>query len=248
MQGMMRVLGKVAVDVGHDNVENVLVTLASAMTVKGRLRVEGDVAQWEQAQGKKLNFSGVRVQLLPVDGLPMNVPGNQANEDGTFVLENVGPERYHVNVFGLPANLWMKSIRAGDQDATDSGMDASSGSPGVLEVTLGIGTGQIRGTVQDAKNQPVAGSMVTLVPNPIKESRNDLFRITTTDQNGQFTMQGIAPGEYRLFAWEDVDPGVHMDPDFLRPHESSAKSITVRANGVEQVTVAQIPKEATAPQ
>jgi hypothetical protein len=86
--------------------------------------------------------------------------------------------------------------------------------------------------------------MVTLVPDPMKEERNDLYRVTTTDQNGQFSLQGIAPGEYKLFAWEEVDLGSYMDAEFLKPHESRAQKVTIKANGREQVTLAEIPAEA----
>ena len=34
--------------------------------------------------------------------------------------------------------------------------------------------------------------MITLVPE--QSQRTDLFKTATTDQNGQFVMQGIAPG------------------------------------------------------
>jgi hypothetical protein len=115
-----------------------------------------------------------------------------------------------------------------------------------VQITLGSETGQLSGTVQDAKQQPAAGSMVTLLPNPMKENRNDLYRIATTDQNGQFTLQGVAPGEYKLFAWEDIDPGSYMDPEFLKAHENKSHKITVKANGQEQVLIRQIAAESTA--
>jgi hypothetical protein len=71
--------------------------------------------------------------------------------------------------------------------------------------------------------------------------------MTTTDQNGQFTLQGIAPGEYKLFAWEDIEPGRYMDPEFLKPHESKAQKIVIKAKGQQQVSIEQISSEATAP-
>jgi hypothetical protein len=88
--------------------------------------------------------------------------------------------------------------------------------------------------------------VVTLLPDPLKAERNDLYRMTTADQNGQFAMQGVPPGEYKLFAWEDVDPGAYMDPEFLKPHESRAQRVTVQANSPQQVSLTQIAAEASA--
>jgi hypothetical protein len=241
----MSTIGKASVDVSQEDVDNVMLTLAGGATLRGSIRLDGEVQQQEQAQGKKITFGSVRVQLSPMDGIAFNTPGAAAKEDGSFAIENVGPERYRIVVFSLPPGVWLKSIRAGDQEVLESGIDVSAGTPGPVEITLGIGVGQISGGVQDAKQQPASGSMVTLLPDPMKEERNDLYRVTSTDQNGQFTVQGIAPGEYKLFAWEDVDPGSYMDAEFLKTHESRARKVTIKANGQEQVTLNQIPAEAT---
>jgi hypothetical protein len=38
-------------------------------------------------------------------------------------------------------------------------------------------------------------------------------------------MKGMPPGNYQLFAWDDVEPDAWFDPDFLRPIESRAASV-----------------------
>ena len=83
--------------------------------------------------------------------------------------------------------------------------------------------------------------MVTLVPDPIKEGRSDLYRFVNTDRKGYFAIGNVPPGEYKVFAWEDIEPGAYMDPEFLKPHESDAQKITVQPNGQQQVSLQQIP-------
>jgi hypothetical protein len=245
MQGAQAPVGKVPVDVSHQNVENVVLSLAAGATLTGNLRIDGDVQQLEQTQGKKITFGSVRVQLVPMEGVPFASPGAQAKDDGSFVLENVSPDKYRIMAYALPQGTWLKSIRAGDREVLDDGIDMTAGVPGPVQIMLGVGVGQVSGMVQDAKQQPAAGSMVTLVPDPMKEERGDLYRMTTADQNGQFTLQGLAPGEYKLFAWEDVDPGAYMDPEFLKPNESRARRITIQPNSPQQVSLTQIPAEAS---
>jgi hypothetical protein len=240
MQGRMNSLGKVAVDVTRDNVENVSLVLAPGATLNGSIRIDGDVAALEKAQGKKITFSGVRIQLMPMDGMPVSVPSVLAKEDGSFTLENAGPEKYRVLAMGLPQGTYLKSIRAGDRDALDGGVDLSAGAPGPVQITLGLGPGSVTGTVQGPNQKPASGSMVTLLPDPIKEERGDLLRVATTDQNGQFTLQGLAPGEYKLFAWEDIEPGSYMDPEFLKPHEGQGIKVSVKENSQQSVSLTQI--------
>lgn len=240
-QGPSSTLGKTPVEVTRDNVENVAIVLGGGVALNGGIRVDGDVEALEKAQGKKINYSTVRVQLSPMEGMPFNTPGVQAKEDGSFTIENVGPDKYRIMVFNAPQGTWLKSIRAGDQEVLDKGMDLSAGAPGPIQVTLGLGTGGVSGSVEDSNQKPASGSMVTLLPDPMKEDRNDLYRVTTTDQTGQFTMSGIPPGEYKVFAWEDVDPGSYMDPELLKQHESKAAKVTVKENSQQSVSLAQIP-------
>src|SRR4030095_11304203 len=103
------------------------------------------------------------------EGLPFNSPAASAKEDGSFTIENVGPEKYRIVAFNPPQCTWLKSIRVGDQEVLDSGIDLSGGVPGPVLITLGVGPGQISGTVQDSKQQPASGSIVTLIPDPMKE-------------------------------------------------------------------------------
>ncbi|MBI2688040.1 MAG: carboxypeptidase regulatory-like domain-containing protein [Acidobacteria bacterium] len=244
-QGMMSTMGQVAVDVGRENVEGVVLTLGSASTVRGGIRVDGSLEQLEKAQGKKITFEAARIQLAPIDGIGFNAPNSALKPDGSFVMENAGAQKYRVSVYNLPAGLWVKAVRSGDQDVTEQGLDLSSGGGANVEVVLGTGAGQISGAVQDGKQKPAPGSMVTLIPDPMLKHLSDRVRLVMADQNGQFTLKSITPGEYKLYAWEDVEPGSYSDPEFLKPHDGAAKKMTVKADGSEQVTVVQVSAEAT---
>jgi hypothetical protein len=237
-------IGRTVVDVGRENVENVVVPVASTMSLSGSVRIERDPAQPEAVDAAKLDLSKVRVQLMVMEGVPMGVPMATAKDDGTFSIENVAPDRYRVQVFGSPQGTWLKSVRAGDQEVTESGIDLNAGVPGSIDVVLAFGTGTISGTVQDEKQRPAPGSILTLVPDPMKEGRYDLSRMATADQNGRFLLPNIPPGEYKLLAWEDIEPGRAMDPDFLKPFETKAQKVSVRPNGQHQASLTQISAEA----
>jgi hypothetical protein len=214
------------------------------MAITGGIRVDGDIQALEQGQGRKISFAGVRVQLTPIEGLGFNMPGSSAKEDGSFTIENVAPDKYRVMAYNLPAGMWVKSVRVGDQEVLENGADLSGGSAGPMQITLGTQTGQITGTVQNGQQQPAPGSMVTLMPDPIREGRTDLYRTVTTDQSGQFSLQRVPPGDYKLFAWEHIELGRYMDPDFLKVHEGKAVKVTVKGNEQQQVSASLIPAEA----
>jgi uncharacterized protein (DUF2141 family) len=246
--GMQTTAGKTPVNVGQQDVEGVILPIVNGITLTGSIRIDAskdELAQM-QAQSGNVSLRGVRVQLMPLEGVAFNSMNASTKEDGSFVIENVGPDKYRVSTIGAPQGTWLKSIRAGDQETLDTGVDVSSGAPGPIQIVFGFGGGQIDGDVQGADQKPASASLVTLLPHPMKPDRNDLNRTSITDQNGRFTIKGIPPGEYRLYAWEDVESGAYADPEFLKPHESKSAKISVKHNSQENVSLVQISTDAVA--
>jgi hypothetical protein len=77
----------------------------------------------------------------------------------------------------------------------------------------------------DGNNVP--GAIVTIVPDPLNPDRQDLYRRANTDQIGRFSFRGLAPGKYRVYGWDQLDPGEEFDPDMLNAHEDKAVAVTV---------------------
>jgi len=63
------------------------------------------------------------------------------------------------------------------------------------------------------------------------------FHNAVSHQNGRFTIRTVVPGDYKLFAWEEIEPFAYNDPDVLRRYEevgiplkvSEAAKLTVEA-------------------
>jgi hypothetical protein len=45
--------------------------------------------------------------------------------------------------------------------------------------------------------------------------------------NGKFEFRGVAPGNYSLFSWDNVEEHEWDDPEFLKPFRSKAFSVRV---------------------
>jgi len=74
-------------------------------------------------------------------------------------------------------------------------------------------------------------------------SRFDLFKDATTDQHGQFRLKGVAPGEYRIYAWDDVESGAWLDAAFLRNLEGKSETVTVEPKGRQKIELKVIAAE-----
>lgn len=228
--GLVRILGRSPVDVARDNIENIVVTVAPAISLRGQIRVDGEFAG---------TFSKTRIQLS-TEGFMFSNPNATADEKGAFTVENASPEKYRPAINGLPQGLWLKSIQSGGTDILDAGIDLSSGASGPIEIVLGVGTGTITGSVMDSKKQPAGGLFVVLLPDPVNEHRFDLLRSVPYNQSGQFTLINIPPGEYKLYAFDTNEPQSFLDPTLIKPYKTRAHRITIKPGSTEQLSLTAI--------
>lgn len=227
------------VDVGEDNLEGVVITLSKGWDVQGSIKVEGG----SDSSGSAL-LKLIRPMLLPHEGVPMTVAQGQWKEDGAVQFKNVSPDVYRLELGGAPNNQYIKSVRYGTQDVTDATIDLTTAVAGPIEIVLGADGGSAGGTVRTAKGDPVSGAAVTLIPKMQPVVRGDLFRTVYTDQNGSFQMRGIAPGEYKLMAWEELESGAEQDALFRGAFERHAADVKVGSSATVTQSLEVITKDA----
>lgn len=106
-------------------------------------------------------------------------------------------------------------------DFSDAIQDNNEGNPmGLFTYSFSTGeqidTMEVSGTVLNAEDlEPIKGIMVGLYrcDSTLSDSTfrtTPLQRIGRTNGSGQFTIKGVAPGEYRAFALKDVDGNYHF--------------------------------------
>jgi hypothetical protein len=159
-----------------------------------------------------------------------------------FRVSNLERAPYDVFVFGLPRNFYLKSILAGDQDVTGMGVDLTSDAPEDLTITISPDGGTVEGSVHNAEGEPAAGCLITVIPNA---DAPWLFQTSETDQSGHFTIRGVKPGDYKIYAWESVESGAYQDRDFVKPHESAGEALSIKERAHETVQLKLIPAEST---
>ena len=204
------------------DVDGLVLTINSGVSITGQISVEGGT----------LPVSGVRVQFRPVvGGAPLmfgTLPSSQTvAADGSFKVDNVQPGLYRIVPPVLP-DFYIKQVRFDRLDALNQNVEVVQRGPDspTVDVVLSTNVGQIEGTVSDTRLQPFAGAQVVLIPERFRD-RVDLYKTAASDQTGRFTLRGIAPGEYKLYAWETLENNAYFDPDLQRRAASSGKSVEV---------------------
>jgi carboxypeptidase family protein len=229
---------RVPIQVGSADLEGIELHLQPPMDIAGQIRIEG------KTSGK---LSRVSVLLESGGHSAWSGDGNGTKEDGSFAVTGLEPGVYQVTA-QAPEDLYQKAVRWSDRDVMQSGLDLTGGaSESRLVVVMSANGGQIDGVVEDDQSAPVAVAMVTLVPAGAAASKS-LFKTVLTSPAGHFHMQGIAPGSYKLFAWEDADPNqVMYDPDFLKPFNAQAQSVEIAEGSQKSVQLALIKQAAEKP-
>jgi hypothetical protein len=238
--GERRFHARLPLDVGASDIDGLIVPLGTAIDIPGRLQWEGPPANKENA---------AHVALEPREQSIFGGGGwSVVTPDGKFALKNVADGDYRLRVLDAEEDCYLKSARWGGEDVLEDGLSIASGKiPGPLEIVLNCAGGTLEGVVLDEQGRPAAEARVVLVPEGERRSQPHLFKSATPDQYGHFVMKGIAPGDYKLFAWEEVESGAYLDPEFLKRYEEKGKSVTMGENSKQTVQLQLIPAEKTGP-
>jgi beta-lactamase regulating signal transducer with metallopeptidase domain len=161
-------------------------------------------------------------------------------DDGTFTIANVPQSRYRVEMgVGLPPDLYVSDVRLGPVSVFDTGFEVGREPLAPLQVALRSGAGIVEGVVRDGFNKPVSNATVVIIPPDVRRDNRVLYKTATSDATGKFTVRGVAPGGYKLFAFEGLAGGEFYNSRFLAKYEFRGKSINVTQGGTttESLTV-----------
>jgi uncharacterized surface anchored protein len=151
--------------------------------------------------------------------------------DGTFALTNLSAGVLHVELTGFPDDFFIRSARSGSKDVLREGINLANGAVDTLEVIVATKGGTVEGVVNDSRKSPALGAVVVLMPNTDRRDRSYLVKTVRTDQYGRFAIRGIAPGDYKVFSWDDLEPNIFFDPSFMDQYESQGKTILMEEDG-----------------
>ena len=231
--------GQIRVEMGNADVENLRIVATSASNLSGRVAVEG---------GGDPDLTKIQVTLTwdpDVLGMPNTgqFGGPAANArvrpDGGFML-SAAAGNYRMSISGIPANVFIKSARFGNADILRDGLHVAGMPDGPIDIVLATNAGELEGVAVNNNYDQMPNVVVALVPeSALLRARDDLYVTASTDAAGRFRLRTIAPGDYKLFAWEYVEAGAWHDPQFLAPYEQFGVPIQIKEgkNPEARVTV-----------
>ncbi|HEX5000609.1 MAG TPA: hypothetical protein VFY29_20465, partial [Terriglobia bacterium] len=210
------------VDVGFGgNITGLALQLRPAIVVPGQIYVDGQTPENFRTQS-------VRIQLDTVDDLPSGNARAQVNADGSFRIENVIPgAQYRVNMSSIQGGGYLQAGRYGGVNALNAPFAiADEGTP--LQLQIGFTPGRIEAVVKEG-DTIVPGALTALIPND--RGRIDLYRTVNSDKDGKVAFSDVPPGDYKLFAWEEIQSGAWQDPVVMERFEDRGRVVHVEKAG-----------------
>jgi hypothetical protein len=225
--------GRVRLNVGSQDLRNVLIEMHPEGNLKGRLLLEDGTA--------------TRIPLTLRLRDPQAVVGRtpspsiEPGPDGSFVIEQAPEAR-----FSLTQNspdTCIVDIHQGGKSVYDEGfIGGADAQP--IEVILSKQCGTVQVQILDDRKQSVPNAFVSLVPAVEHRSNVLLYRRSIFDVAGSKypPISMIPPGEYKMFAWDNIPPNAELNAAYLAKFEDRGVPVTVRRG--ETLTV-QLPRITT---
>ena len=223
-----------AISVGEQDVPNVLLRTSAGSTVTGRIMMEGGGRPFNFVpSGNWLTVAAFDPDFEPAPTLPR--PWKTiVNPDLSFRIVGLnGPMRFTSTPL-LSQSVWMKSVNmSGLNLAEEPAMFGRRDEVhSYIEVLLASDGGEVSGRVVDGRKEPV-GSYVALAFPTAREnwySGSRYIRLARPDEQGQFRLGMLPPGEYWVIAVDALEDAAVQDRGLLERLSEAARRITLAPN------------------
>jgi hypothetical protein len=155
----------------------------------------------------------------------------EGSPSGQLAIEHISPGAYSLRA--QPAAPWyVASASCGNVDLTRDPLTVSGGSAGCsIRVVLRNDSGSAHVTVREVGQS--AGSGVPSGINVCAVPLGNLSQpvVDFSEQNGDFSADGMAPGRYLVLALDHRQELPYRDPEAMRRYTGLGQEIVVTANG-----------------
>jgi protocatechuate 3,4-dioxygenase beta subunit len=202
-------IAKTTVDVADTDIDNVVLTLRPGITLAGRILPA---------------VADVKVTLSPGPPLSDAPLAGTSLPDGTFSIHDLTPGDYSIRV-GVKDGF-IQSIKMGEEDVLSSGLHVREDQNPQIDIHIATDGGVVEGRVVNARGEAALNVTATLLPVALPR-RVDLYRTAQTDDSGHYRFSNVAPGDYKLFSWGEIETGAWQNADFMRAYDQEGTPLHV---------------------
>ncbi len=226
------------IDVSNADITGLSIPVNKGATLSAELIIEGKPPE-------PIKLNSLRMNLSTLDSTPYafaaSLESLQFDSDGKSNAEGIPDARYTLGLTGLPSMAYIADIRQDDISVYDEGFVVGQKSKPIQIVVRSDGA-TVGGLIQTADHKPAANVTVILAPPLARRKNPALFKVATTNEAGHFSITGVMPGPYTIFALQDRpfrEPW--LNADFLSKYKGQSLPVDVRSRSTEEVRLDLIP-------
>jgi hypothetical protein len=207
-------------DIGETDPKPVELPLIPAASISGSIEFEGE----QRPPGENL-----RIRLASVESGAYGQWQANVEKDGTFSISNVLPGRWCLRVENVSG--YVKSLSFGGQEVHSCVFGVAPGAGGIMRVVVSTKMAQVEGTVDGTKPGAEANNISVIMIREDPDEPAGAVPITRVNQ-GRFTIAGLEPGRYRLYAVALAEAGIlRQNPRVLKALQSRGTQVDLPAGG-----------------
>lgn len=150
-----------------------------------------------------------------------------------FVLPDVPPGRYAVEVRSNAGDWYVQSAQCGSTDLLREELTVASGSQiPPVEVVVRNDGATLTGHVNTGENRDFAAVVVIPEHRPASETH-----ITTANSDGNFYVNGLPPDTYTVLALDSAAGLEYANPEVMEQYSAQATHVVLQSGGQEQVSL-----------
>jgi hypothetical protein len=224
-------IGRAVIHVGTTDIPDIEVSIHSGVDLAGHVTITGNDPSYTASplsQMPRFYINSAESLSPTLVGLASTVIN--IDRENRFVLNHINEGRYYIVGGSDWPDAYVSDLRLGSHSFYSEGsFEIGNSTPEPLEIVVNRNGGTIQGTVVDGQRHPIAGAEVSLVPDLLSRANHLLYRWASSAADGSFSLRGIAPGSYKLFAWQESVGGAEENSEFIKDYEDLGVSVVVKS-------------------
>jgi hypothetical protein len=172
---------------------------------------------------------------VPLDGAPAQGAWARFGDENAFEIEPLSPGRYRVEVTFLCCEHYCKSVRLNGKELPRREFEVQAGAAsGEMEI-VASDTGRIEANLFDRESRRVYNGVLVIIPaGELNHTKPYYIQGTHNAMSGR---RGLAPGQYKLLAFEGISDESEVTPELIARFEPAAKEVVLSEGQSLAVTI-----------
>jgi len=215
-----------------NNIEDLRLTLAPTVTIPIVVRMETRASSSSSSLWSP-DHPPLSVRLIPADPNTAEQFSTFEQRSGhpTLVLQNVDPGAYTAVLMPQPP-WYVQSATHAQTNVLYDDMLVSSGQSYPMEIALRDDSASLTATVKSSDGSPVTATVVV-----VSQPAGKITPRVARGSGNEFSVNGLPPGDYLVFAFARIDDLEYANPDAYGPYASQAAHVTLTPNQKAQVSL-----------